>query len=707
MAPEPHIVPNTLAAALRGLAQSRDAQCWEALVSQAGGEIFELARRIVRDENLADDVTQETLLRVRDCAEQFKPDGATDANTAARRWIMRIACTSALKLLRTRRRGELRDTAYAQSAPAETTNPADAHAEAETSARVRQEVEALPERERLPILCHYYAGMPYEEIATHLGCPVGTAKTHVHRGLEKLRTRLAVLGVVAPLVLDASWIEPALRAPVSAAATPIQLAKWKALLTAPKAAALAGATTVTTGGLSLMAKVCLGSAAALLAAAAAVTIPRAFSASTPTPPAPLTPATVAAPRAATPVAAATPAPAPAMAQWEVDLRARLQRKVTFEFVDQSVGDCANFLTSLSKVEIEISAAARAKIAADKKTVTMRVSEMSMERSLQFIAYWTDLEVRYVDGVVRLDVPKGALKLPDLEGTPDGVEARRKFQRRVTFDFVDTSLDEAVAFLRQISGVTVILKPNDNAAAVNLRFSEITMEDALFWITALGHTSFQWKDNAIFIAPTAPDAGATELGRKLTLKVADTLAGMPADKALELLCQKANVTFTITPEAAALLKDKTVAADAALGANHTAGVILELLAEAQGLDIKVAGSALRFEPHTPARGEGDAMQKINSGLKINLAVLTNTDGTPELALTELEHGWTPALQKTIADSGLIHNYRNGAIGIGAPVEIWKLEELPAFNPGPAPAAAPTPVAPETKKAPAVPGEKNEF
>ena len=48
-------------------------------------------------------------------------------------------------------------------------------------------VAELPERHRLPIVLRHVAGLSYPELATVLGCPVGTAKARVSRGAQALR----------------------------------------------------------------------------------------------------------------------------------------------------------------------------------------------------------------------------------------------------------------------------------------------------------------------------------------------------------------------------------------------------------------------------------------------------------------------------------------------------------------------------------------
>jgi RNA polymerase sigma factor (sigma-70 family) len=52
-------------------------------------------------------------------------------------------------------------------------------------------LSTLPDNQRIALVLAYYAGMGANEIAATLGCRPGTAKSHVHRGLRRLRKELA------------------------------------------------------------------------------------------------------------------------------------------------------------------------------------------------------------------------------------------------------------------------------------------------------------------------------------------------------------------------------------------------------------------------------------------------------------------------------------------------------------------------------------
>jgi RNA polymerase sigma-70 factor (ECF subfamily) len=49
----------------------------------------------------------------------------------------------------------------------------------------------IPEKQRTVIVLKFYQGFKYSEIADILGCPLGTVKTRMHKGLKRLKKSLA------------------------------------------------------------------------------------------------------------------------------------------------------------------------------------------------------------------------------------------------------------------------------------------------------------------------------------------------------------------------------------------------------------------------------------------------------------------------------------------------------------------------------------
>lgn len=81
------------------------------------------------------------------------------------------------------------------------------------------------------------------------------------------------------------------------------------------------------------------------------------------------------------------------------------------------------------------------------------------------------------------------------------DIRKKLQRKVSFEFVDTPLDEAIAFLRNLADVTMIVDPRvleAGAPPINLRVTDMNLDLALDWILRLADLSYTLKDHAIYI-----------------------------------------------------------------------------------------------------------------------------------------------------------------------------------------------------------------
>jgi RNA polymerase sigma-70 factor, ECF subfamily len=164
-------------------ARGEAAACAE-LVAQHGRMVGTIILRTLGRREQVEDLVQETFLRVFRYLPEF--EGRSKLST----WICTVAQRVAVDELRRRQRTP--PTAAAQEAdelPA-TDDVHEAVAQAESDRLVRAALAALPDRYRLPLLYATIEGLDYDTIATMLGLPVGTVKTHVFRGKQMLRERL-------------------------------------------------------------------------------------------------------------------------------------------------------------------------------------------------------------------------------------------------------------------------------------------------------------------------------------------------------------------------------------------------------------------------------------------------------------------------------------------------------------------------------------
>jgi len=175
--------------------QKGDADAFEALLARYADAVRGHLLRIVRQASSADDLAQETFLRVWTRAEQWHAQGSFRA------WLFRIATNLALNHLRSVRRRRQRplevpvdmgDTDEEEHvAPRWMIDAAalgpDAIAElAEEQARVGGLIDALPDHAREAFRLAHEAELPIRQIAEQLGVPEGTVKSRLHYARKHL-----------------------------------------------------------------------------------------------------------------------------------------------------------------------------------------------------------------------------------------------------------------------------------------------------------------------------------------------------------------------------------------------------------------------------------------------------------------------------------------------------------------------------------------
>jgi RNA polymerase sigma-70 factor (ECF subfamily) len=166
-------------------AQSGDEDAFEQLVRAHQRYVFNLAYRVLGDRNEAEDVAQETFVRAWRGLPSFR------AECRFTTWLYRIARNVCLNRL-PRLEAELRQTeVLSQPVASPDPVPDEVVSARERRAFLHSELARLPEKYRLVLTLRYLQGFSYAEIADVLSLPLGTVKTHLHRGREALAARLA------------------------------------------------------------------------------------------------------------------------------------------------------------------------------------------------------------------------------------------------------------------------------------------------------------------------------------------------------------------------------------------------------------------------------------------------------------------------------------------------------------------------------------
>jgi RNA polymerase sigma-70 factor, ECF subfamily len=161
--------------------------------------IFALLFRMVRDRELAEDLSQETFVKALNAIESYRPEFKFSS------WIFKIANNAAIDHLRRRELDTLSldgsphaETPEAMQATAlqigaRQESPLDAVEAKELGGAIEVAIGRLRPEYRACILLRHVEGRAYEEIAEMLDLPLGTVKTYIHRARNELRQALAHL----------------------------------------------------------------------------------------------------------------------------------------------------------------------------------------------------------------------------------------------------------------------------------------------------------------------------------------------------------------------------------------------------------------------------------------------------------------------------------------------------------------------------------
>jgi RNA polymerase sigma-70 factor (ECF subfamily) len=156
---------------------------WEEVARDYGRFMYTVAYRLAGNDEDAQDLVQEALIRVKRGLERYEP-GSLEG------WLARIVTNVFLDEVRRRRR---RPADALPDDPERVLPPSPAADEVSTrlSDDIQAALAALPEEFRVPVVLCDVADQSYEQIAASLGVPVGTVRSRLHRGRRMLRTLLS------------------------------------------------------------------------------------------------------------------------------------------------------------------------------------------------------------------------------------------------------------------------------------------------------------------------------------------------------------------------------------------------------------------------------------------------------------------------------------------------------------------------------------
>jgi len=161
--------------------------------------VFSLIYRLVRDRERAEDLAQDTFIKVLNALDRYDPSYKFSS------WIFKIAHNTALDDLRRKHP----DTLSIHGSPHATTDdqieatsltpvsgeetPEEFTSSREIGSHIERAIATLRVEYRTAILLCHVEGRPYEEVARIMDVPLGTVKTYIHRARNELKKQLGHL----------------------------------------------------------------------------------------------------------------------------------------------------------------------------------------------------------------------------------------------------------------------------------------------------------------------------------------------------------------------------------------------------------------------------------------------------------------------------------------------------------------------------------
>ncbi|MBI1759483.1 MAG: RNA polymerase sigma factor SigE [Actinobacteria bacterium] len=157
---------------------------WDEVVRQHGPRVYRLAYRLTGNPQDAEDLTQETFVRVFRSLASYRP-GTFEG------WLHRITTNLFLDLVRRRQR--IRFDALPEDSErlvGRERSPEQAYLDTHLDPDIQRALDALPPDFRVAVVLCDIEGLSYEEISATLGIKLGTVRSRIHRGRLQLREAL-------------------------------------------------------------------------------------------------------------------------------------------------------------------------------------------------------------------------------------------------------------------------------------------------------------------------------------------------------------------------------------------------------------------------------------------------------------------------------------------------------------------------------------
>lgn len=174
-----------------GLAD-RDESALAEIYRRHGGHVFGLAKRVIRDEEMARDIAQDVFVSL-----WKKPEAFDASRGSLRTFLLAKTHSRSIDVIRSESSRRIREERDALLRVDSVPNVDDEVWQVTVASKVRTALETIPERERDVIELAYFGGLTYREVAVRLGMAEGTVKSRIRSGLSRLQESMGQLGIAA------------------------------------------------------------------------------------------------------------------------------------------------------------------------------------------------------------------------------------------------------------------------------------------------------------------------------------------------------------------------------------------------------------------------------------------------------------------------------------------------------------------------------
>ena len=166
-----------------GRAQNGDAAAFEYLYKVHGRRVYSVCLRMLRNREEAEDLTQQVFMQMFRKIGTFRSEGRVST------WLHRIAVNAVLMHWRGKRPSEVQINETDDS-PATVYSPHPSQIDTVDWVSLIRAIRNLPRKSKRLFLLHHVMGYEHHEIATMVGCSIGTSKSQVHKACVRLRRLL-------------------------------------------------------------------------------------------------------------------------------------------------------------------------------------------------------------------------------------------------------------------------------------------------------------------------------------------------------------------------------------------------------------------------------------------------------------------------------------------------------------------------------------